>query len=70
MTNTNIRKEDKIYAGLPYLYRASGLPSEVYEVRFRSDIDGGLLEKAIADTLERYPYFMKNRRCHYECYRN
>ena len=57
MKNTIIRKEDKIYAGLPYLYRASGLPSEVYEVRFKQDIDGGSLEKAIADTLERYPYF-------------
>ena len=53
----NKRETDKVFAGLPYLYRSKGLPGEVYEVRFKEDIDQALLNRAIVDTLERYPYF-------------
>lgn len=55
--SANRREKDRIFAGLPYLYRSKGLPSEVYEVRFREQIDPELLNRSIADTLERYPYF-------------
>ena len=48
---------DKALSGLPYLYRSKGLPSEVYDVRMTEDIDGDILNRAIADTVIRYPYF-------------
>lgn len=48
---------DKAGAGLPYLYRSSGLPSEVFEVRMSRDIDENLLNMAILDAVKRFPYF-------------
>ena len=48
---------DKVLAGLPYLYRSKGLPSEVYEIRFNQEIDQAMLERAVSDTILRYPYF-------------
>jgi hypothetical protein len=54
---TILKNGDKAFSGMPYLYRSKGLPSEVYDVRMREDINGELLELAIADTLIRYPYF-------------
>lgn len=54
---TDTRENDKVYAGLPYLYRSKGLPSEVYEVRMKKEIEREILNPAVADTLERYPYF-------------
>ena len=48
---------DKVLAGLPYLYRSKGLPSEVYEIRFKTEIEQALLEWAVSDTILRYPYF-------------
>ena len=60
MGNIDMKKEetgDKALAGLPYLYRAKGLPSEVYETRFYKKIDGEALQAAIEDAVLRYPYF-------------
>lgn len=55
--NNKIKETEKIFAGLPYLYRSKGLPSEVYEVRLKKNIDKDLLNLAISDTIERLPYF-------------
>lgn len=55
--NNKIKETEKVFAGLPYLYRSKGLPSEVYEVRFKKNIDKDLLNLAISDTIERLPYF-------------
>ena len=62
MNNTNrnttmTEHGDKAMAGLPYLYRSKGLPSEVYEIRLNSEIDEAALNLSIADTIDRYPYF-------------
>lgn len=54
---TILKNGDKALSGMPYLYRSKGLPSEVYDVRMREDINGELLKLAIADTVIRYPYF-------------
>ena len=53
---TILKNGDKALSGMPYLYRSKGLPSEVYDVRMREDINGELLKLAIADTVIRYPY--------------
>ncbi|WKY43759.1 hypothetical protein Q5O14_14130 [Eubacteriaceae bacterium ES2] len=55
--NNKIKEIEKVFAGLPYLYRTKGLPSEVYEVRFKNNIDKDILILAISDTIERLPYF-------------
>ena len=55
MINTVTR--EKVRAGQPYLYRANGLPSEVYEVRFKEHIEHDALDLALQQTIERYPYF-------------
>lgn len=48
---------DKALSGMPYLYRSKGLPSEVYDVRMKKEVNGEILNLAIEDTLQRYPYF-------------
>ena len=48
---------EKVRAGQPYLYRKNGLPSEVYEVRMRSAVDGDALQSAVDKAMARYPYF-------------
>ena len=48
---------EKVRAGQPYLYRKNGLPSEVYEIRMKQDVDGSALSAAADETMERYPYF-------------
>lgn len=48
---------DKAFSGMPYLYRSKGLPSEVYDVRMKKEVNGEILNLAIEDTLQRYPYF-------------
>lgn len=55
MNNTIIK--EKVRAGQPYLYRKNGLPSEVYEVRFKENIDHDDLNFALSKTIDRYPYF-------------
>ena len=54
---TILKNGDKALSGMPYLYRSKGLPSEVYDVRMKEEVNGELLELAIADTVLRYPYF-------------
>ena len=49
--------KDKILSGLPYLYRKNGLPSEIYDVRLKKEVDGNLLNLAIEDALIIHPYF-------------
>ncbi|MBR1623089.1 MAG: hypothetical protein IJ675_04195 [Pseudobutyrivibrio sp.] len=57
-------KIEKVRAGQPYLYRENGLPSEVYEVVFRENVDNEILNKALSNTIERYPYFkVKYQEC-------
>lgn len=53
----NIYLKEKVRAGQPYLYRKNGLPSEVYEVRFKENIDHNSLNSALTETICRYPYF-------------
>ena len=48
---------EKVRAGQPYLYRKNGLPSEVYEVRFKEHISNDAINIALQTTIERYPYF-------------
>jgi len=55
--NEKLENGDKALSGMPYLYRSKGLPSEVYDVRMRKDIDEDILTLAVEDALERYPYF-------------
>ena len=50
-------EKEKVRAGQPYLYRANGLPSEIYEVRFKDTIDHEDLDSALQTTISRYPYF-------------
>ena len=49
--------KEKVRAGQPYLYRATGLPSEVYEIRFKEQVDHDDLNTALQETIIRYPYF-------------
>lgn len=53
----NTTGTEKVRAGQPYLYRKSGLPSEVYEIRFKEEIDNGILNHALNTAILRYPYF-------------
>lgn len=55
--DTILRDGDKAVAGMPYLYRTNGLPSEVYDVRMKEDINGELLTLALEDAVKRHPYF-------------
>lgn len=55
--DTILENGDRALSGMPYLYRSKGLPSEVYDARLREKINGKLLERAIDDTLVRFPYF-------------
>lgn len=48
---------EKVRAGQPYLYREDGLPSEVFEIRMKDEIDPSALGIAAEDAMERYPYF-------------
>ena len=48
---------DKVLSGMPYLYRSKGMPSLVYDVRMRKEINHEILNRAIEDALLRYPYF-------------
>ena len=48
---------EKVRAGQPYLYRKNGLPSEVYEIRFKEYINNSVLNTALQSAIERYPYF-------------
>ena len=47
----------QIRSGQPYLYRSKGFPSEVYQVRFRENIDNAHLNEALQQAIVRYPYF-------------
>lgn len=49
--------KEKIRSGQPYLYRKSGLPSEVYQIRLKDEIDHDDLNNALSDSIVRYPYF-------------
>ena len=49
--------KEKVRAGQPYLYRITGLPSEVYEVRFKEQVNHNDLNTALQATIVRYPYF-------------
>lgn len=53
----NTINSEKVRAGQPYLYRKSGLPSEIYEVRFKEEIDHDILNHALNTAILRYPYF-------------
>lgn len=55
MINTAIK--EKVRAGQPYLYREKGLPSEVYEVRMKEEIDSHAIRAAAEQAMARYPYF-------------
>ena len=48
---------ERMLAGLTYMYWKDGLPSFVLDVRTTTEIDEALLNRAIADALERHPYF-------------
>lgn len=50
-------QKEKVRAGQPYLYRADGLPSEVYEVRFKEILDHADVDAALQKAIARYPYF-------------
>ena len=52
-----LKSGDKALSGMPYLYRSDGLPSEVYDVRMKEEINGRKLDWAIRDAVRRYPYF-------------
>ena len=47
---------EKVRAGQSYLYRKSGMESEVFEVRFYENVRGGELNRALTEALKRYPY--------------
>ncbi len=48
---------EKVRAGQSYLYRKSGMESEVFEMRFYANICGGELNRALLESVKRYPYF-------------
>ncbi|MBQ8293656.1 MAG: hypothetical protein IJX78_07655 [Bacilli bacterium] len=49
-------KKEKIRSGQSYLYQKNGMESEVFEVTFYKNINGGMLNQALSVTLKRYPY--------------
>lgn len=48
---------EKVRSGQSYLYRKNGMESEVFEVRFCDGVRGGELNRALCESLRRYPYF-------------
>ncbi len=48
---------EKIRSGQSYLYKLRGMESEVIEIRFKRNVRGAPLRRALDETLRRYPYF-------------
>lgn len=48
---------ERIRSGQSYLYKLRGMESEVIEVRFFKNVRGDLLNRALTETMKRYPYF-------------
>ena len=57
MNNVQFPVKEKVRAGQPYLYRADGLPSEIYEIRFKEELNHENLNEALQQVILRYPYF-------------
>jgi Uncharacterized protein containing a NRPS condensation (elongation) domain len=47
---------EKIRSGQTFLYRENGLNSTVLDIRMKSKIRGDILQRALTQTLQRYPY--------------
>lgn len=55
--STKTSSNEKIRSGQSYLYKIHGMESEVFEVRFKKTISGSILNRALNETMVRYPYF-------------
>ena len=55
--STKTSSNEKIRSGQSYLYKIHGMESEVFEVRFKKTILGSILNRALNETMVRYPYF-------------
>lgn len=55
--STKYGAREKVRSGQSYLYLKKGMQSEVIEVRFQKSVCGAFLNRAIIETLKRYPYF-------------
>lgn len=47
---------ERIRSGQSYLYQSRGMESEVLEVRFHKKVWGSRLNRALTETMKRYPY--------------
>ncbi|HIV63394.1 MAG TPA: hypothetical protein H9693_01315 [Firmicutes bacterium] len=54
-TRAGGREKDR--AGQSYLYKLNGMESEVLEVRFNENVRGAELNRALTESMKRYPYF-------------
>lgn len=50
--NTN----ERVRSGQSYLYKCSGMESEVFEIRMKDGVTGAYLNEALRLTIKRYPY--------------
>lgn len=48
--------KEKIRSGQSYLYKCSGMESEVFDIRFKGIISGSSLNEALRFSIKRYPY--------------
>ncbi len=48
---------EKIRSGQSYLYKKFGMESEVIEIRFVHKVRGYILNRALTESVKRYPYF-------------
>jgi hypothetical protein len=47
---------EKVRSGQSYLYKCSGMESEVFEVRLKENVRGSFLNEALRLSIKRYPY--------------
>ncbi len=55
--STRENSNEKIRSGQSYLYKLHGMESEVLEIRFAKKVHGSPLNRALTETMRRYPYF-------------
>lgn len=54
--STKDGKNERLRSGQSYLYQSRGMESEVIEIRFHKKVWGSRLNRALNDSMKRYPY--------------